>query len=237
MDAGRIAVLEFLLEKLGIELDEAGLALVDVALTHPTYAFQHGLPAHNQRLEFLGDAVLNLIIAERLYREFPAMSEGELTRVRAAAVCEASLADVAKALGLEELLLLGYGEERSGGRQRGSNLADALEAVAGALYLTGGLSAAQKLADVVFDAALRKGFSLPDSKTRLQELVQQQGPKNVTYRVLAEWGPDHDKRFRAGVYYKGRLLGVGEGRSKKEAEQEAARAALQRLDCGGFSLE
>lgn len=243
MNADRIDKLNAFLRKLDtedieIEMEGNGLALLDLALTHPTYAFEHRSPAHNQRLEFLGDAVLNLVVAERLYHEFPDMSEGDLTRLRAVMVCGGTLADAARDLGIGDLLLLGHGEERNGGRNRPSNLADAMEAVAGALYLAAGLPAAKRLADMVFDRVLKEktGLGLVDSKTRLQELIQKKGPANVIYRVLAEWGPDHDKRFRAAVFYKGQLLATGEGRSKKGAEQEAARLALYRLSSGEIVL-
>lgn len=226
MDAGRRERLENFLQKLGLQMRDLGL--LNQALTHPTYAFEHNLSSHNQRLEFLGDAVLGLVVAEYLYRAFPSLTEGELTRLRAAIVCEASLAKVARSWGLGELLLLGRGEEQSGGSERSSNLADALEAVIGSLYLTEGLPAVQKLVlqlleDNLGDLAPER---VVDSKTKLQEWVQGRGPDNVTYCILAEWGPDHAKQFRAGVFYQGRLLATGEGRSKKEAEQEAARAAL-----------
>jgi len=238
VNANRAGDLKAFAKQLEIDLDAEGLALLDLALTHPTYAMENGLPGNNQRLEFLGDAVLNLAVTERLYRDFPCMSEGELTRLRAAVVCGASLAEAARQLGLGELLLLGKGEERNGGRYRPSNLADALEAVAGGLYLAAGLPAVHKLVDYLWGMTLGEGAStvVVDSKTRLQELVQKNGPENVTYRILAEWGPDHDKRFRAGVFYRGKLLGTGEGRSKKEAEQQAARAALERLEHNDLAL-
>lgn len=226
MDAKRQKQLEVFLQRLGLQVQD--LSLLNLALTHPTYAFEHDLPAHNQRLEFLGDAVLGLVVTEYLYQEFPSLPEGDLTRLRAAIVCEASLARVARQLGLGDLLLLGCGEEQSGGRQRPSNLADALEAVIGSLYLTEGLSVVQRLVRQLFADSLKEldGQRIMDSKTRLQEWVQKRGTDNVSYRILAEWGPDHAKQFKAGVFYRGRLLATGEGRSKKEAEQEAARAAL-----------
>lgn len=229
MDAKRRQQLEDFLQKLGLKVQD--LTLLNLALTHPTYAFEHDLPAHNQRLEFLGDAVLELVVTEYLYQEFPSLPEGDLTRLRAAIVCEASLARAARQLGLGDLLLLGYGEEQSGGRQRPSNLADALEAVIGSLYLTEGLSAVQRLVRQLFADSLKEldGRRVMDSKTRLQEWVQKRGTDNVSYQILAEWGPDHAKQFRAGVFYRGRLLAIGEGKTKKEAEQEAAQGALALL--------
>ncbi|SMB96328.1 RNAse III [Thermanaeromonas toyohensis ToBE] len=234
----RTEALKALAVRVQIEPVPNVLLLLDLALTHPTYAFENGLSEHNQRLEFLGDAVLNLVVAEQLYREFPDASEGELTQMRAALVCEASLAEAAGKLGLGEFLLLGRGEERAGGRYRRSNLADALEAVAGALYLAGGLPAVWRLAEGVLGTGLKekKSLTLIDAKTRLQELVQGKKRENVSYRVLGEWGPDHDKCFRVGVFYRGKLLATGEGRSKKEAEQEAARVALERVECGDLRL-
>ncbi|WP_258361077.1 ribonuclease III [Moorella sulfitireducens (nom. illeg.)] len=216
---------------LGIE----GLEELNTALIHPTYAYEHQLPRDNQRLEFLGDAVLGLVITTYLYQEFPDLPEGDLTRMRAAIVCEASLAKVARQINLGELLLLGLGEENSGGRSRSSNLADALEAVIGSLYLVGGLKTAWDFILQVFTPALEvlKDTSVIDSKSALQELIQQRGPENVTYKILAEWGPDHARHYKAGVFFQNRLLATGEGHSKKEAEQEAARAALALIKIQG----
>ncbi|MGI9859812.1 ribonuclease III [Moorella naiadis] len=201
------------------------------ALIHPTYAFEHQLPGDNQRLEFLGDAVLGLVIAAYLYQEFPHLPEGDLTRMRAAVVCEASLVKVARGLRLGELLLLGQGEEYNGGRERPSNLADAMEAIIGSIYLAGGYELARDFVLQTFTPALAilKETSPIDSKSALQEFVQQQGAENVAYKILEEWGPDHAKQYKAGVFLKNRLLATGEGHSKKEAEREAARAALALL--------
>lgn len=216
-------------------LDINDLEVLDTALTHPTYAYEHQLPGNNQRLEFLGDAVLGLVTATHLFREFPHLPEGDLTRMRAAIVCEASLVKIARQMDLGDLLLLGQGEENSGGRQRPSNLADALEAVIGCLYLAGGLKTAQDFILQVFAPALAilKDTGIIDSKSALQELIQQQGTENVTYKILDEWGPDHAKHYKAGVFFHNRLLATGEGHSKKEAEQEAARAALALLKIHG----
>ncbi|GFN23968.1 ribonuclease III [Thermanaeromonas sp. C210] len=232
MDADRRRKLELLVHKLGLQVRD--LELLDLALTHPTYAFEHNLPAHNQRLEFLGDAVLGLAVAEYLFQEFPSLPEGDLTRLRAALVCEASLARTAEVLGLGEFLLLGHGEEQGGGRHRPSNLADALEAVIGSLYLSVGLPEVKRLVRRLFGERIKEldGRRVVDFKTRLQEWVQKRGTENVNYKILDQWGPDHAKQFRAGVFYRTKLLATGEGRSKKEAEQEAARAALSRLQAG-----
>lgn len=234
MEEERRKKLQAFLQKWGLEVTD--LELIDLALTHPTYALEHNLPGHNQRLEFLGDAVLALAVAEYLYKELPNLNEGELTRLRAAIVCEASLAQAAQTLGLGELLLLGRGEEQSGGRQRPSNLAEALEALFGSLYLTAGLPEVKRLVHRLFAHFLKEEvrWKIVDSKSKLQEWVQSKGPENVSYRLLAQWGPDHDKRFRCGVFYQGKLLATGEGKSKKEAEREAARKALEKLRNLGF---
>ncbi|MDN5344308.1 MAG: ribonuclease [Clostridia bacterium] len=216
-------------------LEVTDLEGLNTALTHPTYAYEHQLPHDNQRLEFLGDAVLGLVIATYLFQEFPHLPEGDLTRMRAAVVCEASLVKVARQIKLGELLLLGQGEENSGGRQRPSNLADALEAVIGSLYLAGGLETARGFILQLFAPALKllKSTGVIDSKSALQEFIQQQGTENVTYKILEEWGPDHARGYRAGVFFRNRLLATGEGHSKKEAEQEAARAALALMKIQG----
>lgn len=204
---------------------------LDVALTHPTYAFEHHLPSDNQRLEFLGDAVLGLVVATYLYQHFPHLPEGDLTRMRAAVVCEASLVKVARRLKVGDLLRLGQGEEHSGGRERPSNLADAMEAIIGSVYLSGGYELARDLILHIFTPSLEilKDTGFIDSKSALQEFVQSHGSENVVYKILEEWGPDHAKGYKAGVFLKNRLLATGEGRSKKEAEREAARAALALL--------
>lgn len=213
-----------------LNLTVKDLELLDLALTHPTYAYEHGLPGHNQRLEFLGDAVLGLVIADYLYQEFPRLPEGDLTRMRAAIVCEASLVKVARQINLGELLLLGQGEEQSGGRQRHSNLADALEALIGSLYLQD-INLARQFVIQTFTPLLKilVQSSVVDSKSALQELIQQQGSENVSYKILEEHGPSHERFYKAGVFYQNRMLATGVGRSKKEAEQDAARAALALL--------
>jgi len=201
------------------------------ALTHSSCAHENrhlGL-THNQRLEFLGDAVLELIISEHLYRMFPDSSEGELTKLRAAVVCEPSLAKVARELTLGYCLRMGRGEERSGGRERPSILADAFEALLGAIYLDKGLEVARRivlneLASVIKDVI--DGKLDKDYKTELQEMLQQHSSDPVSYVILREEGPDHNKTFTAGVVYRGKEIGRGTGHSKKEAEQRAAKEAL-----------
>ena len=207
--------------------------LLDMALTHPTYVFEHReiQHHHNQRLEFLGDAVLGMVVAEQLYKAFPKQPEGYLTKLRAKLVCETALANYSKDHGIGGFLLLGRGEEISGGRGRSSILADAYESLVGAIFLDAGLVKVREF--VLRDI---RGFMTGDDlwnhrdyKTLLQELVQKHHEENVHYSILDATGPDHDKRFLAGVYFKNQLLAQGKGKSKKEAEQEAARLAFQQL--------
>ncbi|MEW6448022.1 MAG: ribonuclease III [Bacillota bacterium] len=217
-------------QRIGIEWNDE--TLLRQALTHGSYSYEHSGVANNQRLEFLGDAVLEVVVSEYLYKTFPEKSEGDLTRLRAAIVCEPSLARVASGLGIGEALLMGRGEIMSGGRQRPSILADAFEALLGAIYLDQGLSVAGEFAlsklRVVIEDILR-GRQERDYKTELQEFLQRRSPENVSYIILKEEGPDHAKSFTAGVFYRGECLGKGQGRSKKEAEQRAAREALEAL--------
>lgn len=217
-------------EKIGLKWKDE--VLLRQALTHGSYAYEHPGVSNNQRLEFLGDAVLEVVVSEYLYRSFPGKSEGDLTRLRAAIVCESSLARVASELGVGEALLMGRGEILSGGRQRPSILADAFEALLGAIYLDQGLTLAaefvlSRLKPVIDD--ILRGRQERDYKTELQEFLQRRSPENVSYAILKEEGPDHAKSFTAGVFYRGECLGKGEGRSKKEAEQRAAREALEAL--------
>jgi len=204
------------------------LALLIEALTHTTYANEHPKAKANERLEFLGDSVVGLVMAQFIFERFPALPEGEMTKLRAAVVCEPSLAGRSRELGIGVRMRFGKGESVSG-RNRDSILADAFEAVVGAIYLDGGLEAARRfvireLEPVV--VAARQGQLRADYKTQLQERLQRQGAEAPQYRLLAESGPAHDKRFQVGVFFQGRMLGTGWGRNKKEAEQEAAREAL-----------
>jgi ribonuclease-3 len=198
--------------------------LLTMALTHKSYASENPGATDNERLEFLGDAVIELAYTEYLYRAYPHRSEGELTVARSTAVSESSLARLAQALELGSYVRLGRGEDKSGGRQRDSVLADAFEALVGALYLGHGWHAARdfvvaQLADLADPAA-------KDYKGHLQELIQASSQQVPLYRVLKESGPDHDKVFTVEVVHRGRRLGQGCGRSKKEAEQKAAAEAL-----------
>lgn len=205
----------------------ANRALLDLALTHRSHAFEAGGIPTNERLEFLGDAVLGLVVTDWIYRRFPDLPEGRLAKIRAAAVNTHALADVARELGVGEVVKLGRGEEQSGGRDKDSILADSLEALLGAVYLDQGMEAATDLVvrlfrDQLLDYATRRE-SL-DYKTSLQELTAARLSTLPEYLVTEE-GPDHEKRFTAVARIAGDTLGTGRGRSKKEAEQAAAREA------------
>lgn len=210
----------------------ANITLLQNALTHSSYANEcwHDSLKSNERLEFLGDSILGMVVAEHLYKTFPDRLEGELTRMRADMVCEASLAKIAEQLDLGKHLLLGNGEEQSGGRHRDSILADAMESVIAACFLDGGMSAAEELIRKfvlcnVPSAKMRNA----DYKTALQELVQQKKDQTLIYTLTGESGPDHDKQFVMEVKLNGQVVGEGVGSSKKRAEQDAARAAIEKL--------
>ena len=209
-------------------------ALLSEALNHSSYANEHR-GAHvrsNERLEFLGDSVLGFVTAEFLFAEHPDLPEGDLTRIRAALVREESLHEVAQKLHLGEYLRLGRGEEAGGGRTRASILADAVEAIIAAVYLDGGIAEASALIHRCLLDAEREELveeRRRDYKTELQEIAQRKPERALLYRMTGEHGPDHDKRFTAEVLLGGAVVGSGEGRSKKEAEQNAAKAALELL--------
>lgn len=221
--------MEILEEKLGYTFRDRSLLLH--ALTHSSYANEHrgsGLTS-NERLEFLGDSVLGMVVADYLFRIHPDMPEGELTRTRAALVCEGSLYEVAKALGLGGYLRLGKGEDAGGGRARPSILADATEAMLAAIYLDGGITAARTIIQkFILDKEREKAVDR-DYKTALQELVQRTPGQNIVYQLVDEQGPDHARVFVMEVSVGGNPAGQGKGRTKKEAEQLAARAALEKL--------
>ena len=210
----------------------SNITLLQNALTHSSYANErwHNSLLSNERLEFLGDSVLGMLVAEYLYRSFPDRPEGELTRMRADMVCEKTLADVANTIGLGDHLLLGHGEDRLGGRTRDSILADAMESIIAASFLDGGLSAALGIVRrfILVKAPVKKLHNV-DYKTLLQELVQQKKNQLLSYELTAETGPDHDKRFDVEVSLNGKVVGTGFGTSKKRAEQDAARAAIEAL--------
>ena len=205
------------------------------ALYHSSYANEHrSLGIHsNERLEFLGDAVLGLVTADYLFRKHPDLPEGDLTRIRAALVCEESLHEVAQKLNLGSYLKLGKGEEAGGGRQRASILADATESVFAAVYLDGGLEAARALIHrVLLDKERETDVEerRRDYKTLLQEHIQRKAGQELTYCMVREEGPDHAKTFVTEVQLNGTAIGEGSGHSKKESEQMAAKAALEKLD-------
>lgn len=204
------------------------LALLDVALTHPSYAMENGLAADNQRLEFLGDAVVDLLMGEYLFRSFPQDDEGKLTKMRASLVCEDALAEAARRLELNKYLLLGHGEAASGGALRPSNLADAWEALCGAIYLSSGVEVLKPVLERYLAGAIAqvKAGYYGDYKTRLQEYIQQEPNHTIDYEVLEMRGPAHEREFHVAVLVDGAVRGEGWGRSKKQAQREAALAAL-----------
>ncbi|MBR4509225.1 MAG: ribonuclease III [Ruminococcus sp.] len=204
--------------------------LLHQALSHSSYANERKLPGgSNERLEFLGDSVLSIVVSDYLYKHLTSVAEGDLTKLRASLVCEKSLHIFAKQINLGDFLLLGKGEENTGGRERPSILADAFEAVIAAIYLDGGMEAARKhiLRFIPDDLehGCKKAFS--DFKTVLQEVVQKNPEEKVEYVLIGEEGPDHNKRFVVEVMLNSQVIGKGKGRSKKEAEQLAAKEALE----------
>ena len=208
------------------------ITLLQNALTHSSYANErwHNGLLSNERLEFLGDSILGMLVAEYLFRNFPNRPEGELTRMRADMVCEQTLAAAANQIGLGNHLLLGHGEEQSGGRKRNSILADAMESVIAACFLDGGLEAALKVVQkfILAEVPVVRMHNV-DYKTQLQELVQQKKNQVLSYALVSQSGPDHDKEFGVAVSLNGTVVGSGTGSSKKRAEQDAARCAIEKL--------
>ena len=208
------------------------ITLLQNALTHSSYANErwHNPLASNERLEFLGDSVLGMVVAEYLFSHFQDRPEGELTRMRADMVCEKTLAAVANRVNLGEHLLLGHGEEQGGGRKRDSILADAVESIIAASFLDGGMEAAKGIIQrfILSDVPVIKPHNM-DYKTALQEQVQQKKNQVLTYHLVGESGPDHNKQFAVEVQLNGKPIGSGIGSSKKRAEQDAARMALEAL--------
>ena len=210
--------------------------LLQRALTHRSFAYENGGLPTNERLEFLGDAVLGLIVTDTLFRQFPELPEGQLAKLRAAVVNMRALAGVARSLHLGDYIYLGKGEEGTGGRDKASILADTLEAVIGAVYIDCGLDEARALVHRLFDPVIARSARLGaglDWKTSLQELTAEKALGVPDYQV-EESGPDHQKSFRATVRIGGRSYGTGQGRSKKEAEQQAAEAAWHLISEGSF---
>jgi ribonuclease III len=216
---------------LGISLD--GKEIYRIALTHRSFAFEQAQPVeHNERLEFLGDAVLGAVVTDLIFNRYPDLTEGEMARLRASVVNTHALADLARDLELGEHIRVGKGEDASGGRDKPSLLADTFEAVIGAIYLDRGLEETAAVLTPIFADRIQANLDAGgryDAKTALQEVVVRDHGGFPSYRVASS-GPDHEKRFTAHVYVDGELYGVGEGRSKKEAEQNAAREALARLE-------
>lgn len=221
-DEHRLSAIE---ERLGYRFRNR--ALLDEALTHRTFVNETGVGRDNQRLEFFGDSVLDFLLSDMLLVQFPTSREGELTRIRAALVDEVSLSRIAAELDLGSSLRLGRGEDRGGGRQKRSLLADAFEALLAALYLDGGIEPARRVVSELFSPLFTSPDLLcgRDSKTELQELARLARGQLPRYQLKQVTGPDHDKRFTVEIYLGVELMGEGVGRSKKEAEQDAARAA------------
>lgn len=205
--------------------------LLKKALTHTSYAYENNLES-NEKLEFLGDSILEFISSKYLYKEYPKLREGEMTKVRATVVCEKSLYKIAKLHNFSDFLYLGRSEQKSGGNQRPAILADSVEAVIAAIYMDGGIEKAEKfiidnLKDEIKEATKHVGDK--DYKTVLQEKLQANGDVKIEYEILEEKGPDHDKIFEAQVKCNGKVLAKGEGKSKKEAHMQAAKKALENL--------
>jgi ribonuclease III len=229
--------IELLQEELGLRFRD--LSVLEQALTHSSYINENPgcASGHNERLEFLGDAVLDFFVADRLYRQSPPLSEGEMTRLRAALVRRDTLARVGRAIRLGEYLYMGRGEEASGGRHKTANLAGAFEAVIAAVFLDQGPAVAEqvvgRLLGKEWETAARRGTGI-DYKSRLQEVTQSRFQQTPQYHPVGERGPDHDKVFTVQVVLGDAVLGTGSGKSKKLAETEAARAALRKIE-GGFT--
>lgn len=231
MDIDRRKELKCFEEIIGVTFQK--LHLLDTALTHSSYANQQALPTeHNERLEFLGDSVLSMIVSEYLYKKYKSKQEGKLTRIRASVVCEPSLADMARKIMINKYLRIGKGEEMSGGREKDSLLADSCEAVIAAIYIDAGFEKAKDfvlshLSDKIEAVSSDEVYS--DYKSKLQEYIQKNQESKIRYNLIEESGPPHNKLFEMEVQIDGRSCGRGKGKSKKEAEQKAAKQALEML--------
>lgn len=212
-------------QKIGYEFRDKSLLLR--ALTHSSYANEKGTGLQNERLEFLGDSVLGFITAEYLFEHYKNKQEGELTKKRAYAVCEKTLFGYAEKIGLGDMILLGKGEEHTGGRQRPSVVSDAFEAVIAAIYLDGGIEEAKKFVLPFIELSSEEQPVFKDYKSTLQEVLQQNPTEKFEYVVVGENGPDHNKEFIVEIHMNSNVIGRGVGRSKKKAEQEAAKSALE----------
>ena len=204
---------------------------MDTALTHSSYAHENGISEYNEKIEFLGDAVLELISSEYIYMNHSKLSEGEMTKARAFAVCEEALAEVANRYGFSDFLKVGRCENKIDGRYRNSILADSVEAVIGAIYLDSGIEAARKFIVADIERKLKEYVAVgnKDYKTQLQEILQVNGDVSIEYKIVKEEGPEHAKKFTAEVFCNGKLLGSGMGKNKKESEMDAARLAIKNI--------
>lgn len=231
-EARRLQLLDFC-EKLHIQIQD--LSLLDMALTHSSYAHEAKTtpkPQYNERIEFLGDSVLSIVVSTYMYNNYPKLAEGELTKIRAYMVCEGSLHEFAQKIRLGDYLLLGRGEELNGGRERASILADAFESVLGAIYLDKGFAYVQQfllgiMQSEIDNVCVHGIFS--DFKSHLQELLQSKGEVDLEYRETKSTGPEHNKTFYCEVLLRGEVIGTGCGHRKKDAEQNAAKSALAKL--------
>lgn len=214
-------------EKIGYSFKDK--ALLELALTHSSYANENKLKKNNERFEFLGDSVLGFVTAEYLFTEFKNRPEGEMTKLRAAVVCEKSLFKFAEQINLGKYILLGRGEDSTGGRNRPSVVSDAFEAVVAAIYIDGGMEAAKPYILGFIKEAVKRETSFKDNKSLLQEYIQRVKGNTLAYEEVGEEGPDHDKTFVFRVKLNGEVIGEGKGRSKKEAEQNAAGIALEKI--------
>ncbi|WP_035290677.1 ribonuclease III [Clostridium sp. KNHs214] len=231
MNALRENMLMELQQKIGFDFQNKNL--LDVALTHSSYANHKKNAKYNERLEFLGDAVLELVISDFLFKKYKEKSEGELTKTRAMIVCENSLHSIAKKWDIGKYINMSKGEEMTGGRTRVSILADCIEAIIAAVYLEEGFEEVKKFVLINFKENIHKALNnqiIMDHKTKLQEIMQQQGEVNIEYNLLRYEGPPHRRKFYIEVYINGKSFGKGEGYSKKEAEQNAAKEALNNLE-------
>ena len=200
------------------------------ALSHSSFANENKKTRRsNERLEFLGDSVLSVIVSDHIFKHFKHIPEGELTKLRASLVCESALYEFSKRIRLGEMIFLGKGEEQTGGRERPSIVSDAFEAVIAAIYLDGGMEAARPyvLSFIPKDITPKGAKNLHDYKTELQEVIQRNPEEKIVYQLVGESGPDHDKRFTVRVMLNSNIIGEGDGKSKKAAEQSAAREALR----------
>ena len=203
--------------------------LIKIALTHSSYANENKQRRNNERLEFLGDSVLGFVTAEYLFNEYKSRPEGELTKLRAAVVCEKSLFKFAEKISLGSFIYMGKGEENTGGRNRPSIVSDAFEAVIAAMYLDGGIEVVKDYILSFISEAVKREASFKDNKSLFQEIIQRNKGSIISYEEIGETGPDHEKVFRFVVKVNGEIVGTGEGRSKKEAEQAAAGDALEKI--------